>query len=171
MPESPDVSADPAAATEAQDADTNESSDQQQPQKPTETVEFWKNKAREQEKRAKDNAAAATKLAAIEESQKTEQQKLIERAEAAERERDTERALRQVDEWKAQVAKATGLPVDVLRGNDLEEIEAHGASLKALLPEPRTPGYVPAEGRSVTAGTGDPAQQFAQILRQQLNSA
>ena len=34
--------------------------------KPTETVEFWKAKAREQEKRAKDNAAAATRLAEIE---------------------------------------------------------------------------------------------------------
>ena len=132
-------------------------------------MEFWKAKAREQEKRAKDNADAATKLAAIEESQKSEQQKLIERAEAAEKERDQERALRQVDDWKAKVSKDTGIPVDVLRGNDLEEIEAHGASLKALLPEPRTPGYVPNEGRTVATGGGDPANQFASILKQQLS--
>lgn len=52
--------------------------------KPTETVEFWKAQARENEKRAKANADAATKLAELEESQKTEAQKLADRATAAE---------------------------------------------------------------------------------------
>lgn len=54
--------------------------------KPTETVEFWKAKAREQEKRAKANADAAAKLAQIEESQKTEDQKRDDRVKAAEAE-------------------------------------------------------------------------------------
>src|SRR4051794_29887891 len=40
--------------------------------KPTETVEFWKQKSREQEARAKANAEAAQRLAALEESQKTD---------------------------------------------------------------------------------------------------
>jgi hypothetical protein len=47
--------------------------------KPTETVEFWKQKAREQEKRAKDNATAAQRLAEIEDAQKTEAEKNAER--------------------------------------------------------------------------------------------
>lgn len=52
--------------------------------KPTETVEFWKAQARENEKRAKANADAADKLATLEESQKTEAQKLADRTTAAE---------------------------------------------------------------------------------------
>lgn len=64
------------ATTEQQQATTE--------QKPTETVDFWKEKAREQEKRAKANADAAKRLSEIEESQKTEQQKAAERLSAAE---------------------------------------------------------------------------------------
>jgi hypothetical protein len=52
--------------------------------KPTETVEFWKAKAREQEKRAKDNATAAQRLAEIEEAQKSEADKATERLTKAE---------------------------------------------------------------------------------------
>lgn len=52
--------------------------------KPTETVEFWKAKAREQEKRAKDNATAATRLAEIEEANKSEADKATERLNKAE---------------------------------------------------------------------------------------
>ena len=48
-------------------------------QKPTETVEFWKQKAREQEKRAKENAGAAKRLTEIEDSQKTEAEKTADR--------------------------------------------------------------------------------------------
>lgn len=163
MPEQPEAEAVETNAPEEVEAEPT-----QQTPKPTETVEFWKTKARENEKRAKANADAAERLAAYEESQKSEQQKLLERAEAAERERDQERAARQIDDWKAKVSKDTGVPADVLRGSDLEEIEAHAASLKALLPEPRTPGYVPSEGRTVTGGAGSPHQQFASILKQQL---
>lgn len=58
---------------------------QEQPEpKPTETVEFWKAKARDQEKRAKDNAAAAKRLAELEEAQKTETEKVAERISKAE---------------------------------------------------------------------------------------
>jgi hypothetical protein len=133
--------------------------------KPTETVEFWKAKAREQEKRAKENAAKAAEFDKVTEAQKSEQQRLLERAEAAEGALGAVKAAQEINDWKAQVSKQTGVPVDVLRGTDLEEIEAHAASLKALLPEPRKPGSVPGEGRTVQTGTGDPAQQFAELLR------
>jgi hypothetical protein len=52
--------------------------------KPTETVDFWKQKAREQEKRAKENASAAQRLAEIEEANKTEAQKVSDRLTQAE---------------------------------------------------------------------------------------
>jgi len=71
--------------TDAQAAAT-ETDEQDAPKlKPTETVEFWKQKAREQEARAKANAEAATKLQQFEDRDKTEAQRLTERAEAAER--------------------------------------------------------------------------------------
>lgn len=151
--------------TPEQDDTTEDESAEQQAKKPTETVEFWKTKAREQEKRAKENAAAAKKLSELEESQKTELQKAIERAEAAEGVAYALTAAQEINDFKAQVSKRTGVPVDVLRGTNIEEIEEHAASLKALLPEPRKPGQVPGEGRTVTTGTGDPAQQFADIIR------
>ena len=73
------------AEAETVEAPGDDQQDQEQ-QKPTETVEFWKQKAREQEKRAKDNAEAAKRLAEIEEANKTEADKAAERLAAAEAE-------------------------------------------------------------------------------------
>jgi hypothetical protein len=151
-------------------AEDTEDSSQQEAKKPTETVEFWRSKAREQEKRAKENAKAAERLLEIEESQKTELQKAIERAEAAEGAIGALQAAEQVRGWKTAAADKYGVPAEVLRGTDPDEIEEHAQSLQALLPEPRKAGFVAAEGRTVTTGSGDPAQQFASILKQQLNT-
>jgi hypothetical protein len=164
MPEAqPENTVETTGETETED------SSQQEAQKPTETVEFWKSKAREQEKRAKENAKAAERLSELEESQKTELQKAIDRAEAAERALDEQHAANQVQGWKADAAEKFGVPADVLRGTNADEIFEHAAKLKALLPEPR-PGHVPTEGRTVTTGGGDPAHQFANILKQQLSA-
>jgi hypothetical protein len=162
--------AQPEAPVETtEDTDTEDSS-QQEAKKPTETVEFWKAKAREQEKRAKENAKAAERLSEIEESQKTELQKAIERAEAAEGAMGALQAAEQIRDWKAVAAERYGVPAEVLRGSDPDEIREHAISLQALLPEPRKAGFVPAEGRTVTSGSGDPAQQFASIISGQLRA-
>lgn len=58
----------------------------EQVQNATETVEHWKEKARLQEKRAKENAAAAKRLAEIEEAQKSEAEKTADRIAKAEAE-------------------------------------------------------------------------------------
>jgi hypothetical protein len=128
----------------------------------------------------KDAKTKAQQYDAMVESQKTELQKIQERAEAAEkRAADLEaaeaqriadaEAAKQIESWKADVAKKTGVPVDVLRGTTQEDIAAHAESLKALLPDPNARkvggAYVPAEGRGVTT-TADPRQQFADILKQ-----
>jgi hypothetical protein len=164
MPEQQTDTATEAAETAAPEGTEN----QETAPKPTETVEFWKAKAREQEKRAKENAAKASQFDQLTEAAKTELERAQERAEMAEREAATLKAEKEISGWKAQVAKSTGLPADVLRGATLEEIEEHAASLKSLLPEPRKPGHVPAEGRSVATGSGDPAQQLASIIKAQL---
>lgn len=83
-----------APATEAPEATQTETTPPPAPEqpKPAETVDFWKQKAREQESRAKSNADAAKRLQEIEDSQKTEQQRILDRQTAIERERDEARA-------------------------------------------------------------------------------
>lgn len=114
---------------------------------------------------ARENAAAAKRLKDIEEAQKSDLQKAIERAEAAEGALGALQAAEQLRGWKDEISKETGVPAATLRGNDLDEIREHALSIKALLPEPRKAGQVPAEGRTVTTGSGDPAQQFADLIR------
>ena len=58
----------------------------EQQTKPTETVDFWKQKAREQEKRAKENAEAAKRLGELEDAQKSEAEKAADRIAKAEAE-------------------------------------------------------------------------------------
>jgi hypothetical protein len=171
MADEPVVPTPEAAPVETTEAEVETPTPEDPPKptpKPAETVDFWKAKAREQEKRAKENAVKAAEFDKVTDAQKTEQQRLLERAEAAEKERDEERALREIDGWKTQVAKDpkyAGVTAEVLRGATLEEIEDHAAALKALLPEPRKAGQVPTEGRTVATGTGDPATQFAELIR------
>lgn len=114
-------------------------------------------------------------------AQKTELQKIQDRAEAAERRAaeleaaeqkraaDAETA-RQVADWKTQISKATGIPAGALRGGTKEDLQAHAEELKALIPDPNTRrvggAYVPTEGRNVGTGGSDPAEQFAAILKQ-----
>ncbi|MGX7727591.1 hypothetical protein [Rhodococcus sp. 5G237] len=74
--------------TDVTETETEDQQDveQEENQKPTETVDFWKSKAREQEKRAKENAAAAKRLAELEDAQKSETEKFTERLSKAEAE-------------------------------------------------------------------------------------
>lgn len=67
-------------------ATETEATTEQNEQKPTETVDFWKSKAREQEKRAKENADAAKRLSEIEEAKKSESEKVADRIAKAEAE-------------------------------------------------------------------------------------
>ena len=71
---------------EATATGTEATTEQQAEQKPTETVDFWKQKAREQEKRAKENADAAKRLADLEDAQKSETEKAADRIAKAEAE-------------------------------------------------------------------------------------
>lgn len=161
-----------AAATETGAEATQESASKP---KPTETVEFWKQKAREQEARAKANAEAATKLAAFEDRDKTEAQRLAERAEAAEkRANETEaRALR------LEIAAEKGLtPAQAKRlvGASREELEADADDLlehfkPAVTTEESATEAVARDldlgQRGTTAAAGDPAADFAKFLKRQ----
>jgi predicted phage tail protein len=71
---------------EATATETPGTEQQSEAQKPTETVDFWKAKAREQEKRAKENAEAAKRLSELEDAQKSETEKAADRIAKAEAE-------------------------------------------------------------------------------------
>lgn len=129
--------------------------------KPTETVDFWKQKAREQEKRAKENAKAAERLAALEESQKTESQKLAERAEAAER--SAQEAQRELS--RLRVLSEVSLPAELhefVIGNDEDELRAKAQKLKAQFT---------AGAQSIDVGQGPRGTQTAPSMSQLIRQA
>jgi hypothetical protein len=115
-------------------------------------VAKWKELARKNEARAKENAEAAKRLAEIEESQKSETQKLQERAEVAEKAHGdaTEELMR------LRIAIAKGRPEIAarLRGSTEEEIAADADELLALLDTAKAPGVKPGD---VLVGTRTPA--------------
>jgi len=98
-------------------------------------VEKWKALARKHEEQAKANSAAAKRLAALEEAQKTAEQKAAEARTAAEKERDDAR----LELLKRDAADEAGLPkswASRLRGTTKEELEADAKELaKDLAPK------------------------------------
>lgn len=109
-------------------------------------VAKWKALARKHEAQAKANADAAKRLAEMEDANKSELQKLQERAEAAEkRSADTEARL-----LRAEIAAEKGLPAALaarLTGDTKEELEADAEQLLALVGKP-------APGKSADALVG-----------------
>lgn len=126
--------------------------------KPTETVEFWKQKAREQEARAKANAKAAERLTELEESQKSEAEKLSDRAAAAEAEAEKARA--EALRWRT--AAKHGISDEdaelFLTGTDEETLTRQAERLAARSVPPKGT-YVPGAGTE----PGTPPPLDAQI--------
>jgi hypothetical protein len=127
--------------------------------KPTETVEFWKTKAREQEKRAKENASAAERLAQYEESQKTEAQRAADRLAAAEQDAATARA----EALRYRIATRFKLSDDdaetFLTASDeetLTKVAERLAALNQAQTAPGTPAPDPSQGtRGQPSGKND----------------
>ena len=91
-------------------------------------AEKWKEMSRKHEGSAKSNADKAKAFDAFEESNKTEMQKVADRATAAETQvaELTSRAMR------AEVAAAKGIPANLLSGTTSEELEASADALLAF---------------------------------------
>ena len=143
-----------ATATEAE-----ASTEQQNEQKPTETVDFWKAKAREQEKRAKDNKAAADELAQIRDAQKSESEKAADRIAKAEAEvatvpnkvadalREHLVALHEIDQDDAEL---------FLTGTDPELLLKQVTRLLGQSDKRKKQGnFVPREGNTTTSVESD----------------
>lgn len=117
----------------------------------------WKAMARTWEKRAKENADAASRLAEIENANKTEAQKQAEALEAAlQRESAATSQL-----LRYEVAADKGVPPSLVRflaGTSREEIEESAAALLEAIPgAPGSPPRAPAESaQAVNALAGQP---------------
>lgn len=127
----------------------------------------WKAEARKHETRAKENAAKAKQFDELLESQKTESQKLTDRAAAAEKERDEAR----VDALRARVGASKGLPadiVDLLKGSTEDELMAHADRLAAHFKATLRPSGQADQGtRGTPTGTA-PRDQFADFINKQM---
>ena len=132
--------------------------------KPSETVDFWKQKAREQEKRAKENADAAKRLAEIEESQKSEADKTADRIKLLE----TEAADARREALRFKVASEFGIASEraelLLTGSDEETMRRQAEALKGETDERKKQGNrVPNEGRDNHPAKGSKGQAFAEF--------
>lgn len=161
----------------------HEQGTEQETQKPSETVDFWKAKAREQEKRAKANADAAKRLQEIEDASKSETDKLTERATQAEHTAQ-EWAQRYQTLVKDQAitkaaAEARAIDVDVVTAligdqvtvNDQGAVEGLDKALRDLVKtKPHLFNTTPAGTRDAGAGSitttrATPAQLFADAFQ------
>lgn len=146
---------DTQGATEQQQQDTSGDTQQQADKDWKAEADKWRELARKHEKDSRARAGAAEKLAALEESQKTEAQKVAERADAAEkRAAESERNLA-----RYRVAVAKKLPaelVDRLRGDTEEEIAADADALLALVKVTNgDPKPDPSQGSRTASGAPD----------------
>jgi hypothetical protein len=125
-------------------------------------VEKWKAMSKKNEQRAKENLDKAKRFDEFEEANKTDMEKLLARAEAAEKAvlDASARTLR------AEVAASKGVPLELLSGATQEELEASAdiaLAFKGTMPKAATP-----EG---AGNVGEPISGVTQIVsRDQLKS-
>jgi hypothetical protein len=135
--------------------------------RPTETVDFWKRKAREQEDRAKANAKAAEKLKEIEDRDLSELQR-------AQRDRETlaeENARLRSESARNRVALQKGLPAEIaetLNGSNEEELAAHADRLIAWRGNqaPPAPRPDPGQGPRPTSPAQDEDAEYSRFFPQ-----
>lgn len=100
--------------------------------------------------------AAAERLKEIEEKDKTNLQKATERAEAAEAKLAERDAADAIAKAARDVANATGVPVEALRGSSRDEIEAHAEVLKPFFAKDAAPSVNTGSPSTDEKGSGDP---------------
>lgn len=124
--------------------------------KPTDTVDFWKQKAREQEARAKSNATAAQRLQEFEDAQKTESQKLADAT--AKAQRDAEEARSEATRYKvAATHKVSSDYFDLLGSGDEETVTGRALLLAPLLSAAEENVQLKAEIEALKTGKPGPA--------------
>jgi hypothetical protein len=129
-------------------------------------VDFWKTKAREQEKRAKENAEARRQLDELTESRKSEVEKAQERAQAAEAEAATLPAkvadalkshlvaLHEIDTEDAELFLTASDPELLLK--QVAKLTSRGSGKKQ--------NHVPREGNNPTPNNNSEEREVARAL-------
>ena len=135
--------------TDAPDAGT------EAPEAPAQETD-WKSEARKWEDRSKANHTALDDLTGKYQSVTAERDTLAQKV--AEFEAKEQRAA-----LAAEISEATGIPAAALRGDTREELEAHAAQLKSLLPTtaPAIPG---AAQKPSSSAPVDPVREFTRNL-------
>ncbi len=144
--------------------------DQQSTDEPARAEVDWKTEARKWEKRAKENAEAAKRLAEIEEAQKSEAEKVAERLAKAERAaaEAEARALRREIALEHKLSKDDAALLDAVSDEDaMRRLAARLAEQAAERDRhiSNNGAYVPAEGKTPPALNSD---QLEQSLRKAL---
>lgn len=149
----------------------NETAEQEQPQQGAEQPQGsevdWKAEARKWERYAKENKAARDELDALKAAQMTEQEKLVKRAEDAERRLAEANAAIQHSKDVAEVAAESGVPASLLEFcADRDAMEAfakqYGGAQQAVhaaAPAPATRIARPADVRKTNA------EAFAEMFK------
>lgn len=111
------------------------------------------------EDRAKANKEARDKLDALEAEKLTNEERLQKELDELKSEKAKAEAKAERDALVAAVATEAGLPPGVLSGTTKEELEAHAASIKALMGTVKPP----ANDTAASGTQGTPITQAAQI--------
>lgn len=141
-------------------SDTEPTNDTPQPatgdlEKALAEAEKWKALSRKNEEQAKANADKAKRFDEIEEANKTEQEKLLARAEAAEKKLAEREAQDAAKSLAAEVAEAKGVPATALRGSTREELEEHADQLLSMIPKKQPAPSADGQGEGDPIGEGD----------------
>jgi len=126
----------------------------------------WKTKAREWERRAKDNKTAADELATIKESQKTEAEKATERLASAERKvaEAEARVLRRDVAIEYKLTKGDAAIMDTLTGED-DAMRALAVRLGGQAADEKKHGnHVPREGATSTTVEGEAVETVRELF-------
>lgn len=112
-------------------------------------AEKWKSNSRKNEQAAKTNAEKAKAFDEFQESQKTEMQKLTDRADAAEAKASAVEALA----LRMEVAADKGIPASLLTGSTKDELEAAADALLAFRGDKAKPDFGAGDrGKPITEG-------------------
>lgn len=137
-----------------------------------ETGTDWKAEARKWEKYAKENAEAKKELDALRAAQMTEQEKLVQRAEQAERELADARAAIQHSKDVAEIAAKSGVPAALLEFcADRAAMEQFAEQYGGTAPQTHSAPAAPAS-RVVRGEKGEPSngEVFASLIDQLFTS-
>lgn len=126
----------------------------------------WKSMSRKWERLAKSNSEKAKSFDEIQEASKTELQRAQEKAKRAEDELAELKAKAELAETRAKVAKDTGVPAELISGDDEESMRAFAEAVAkwgkpSSAPRTRKPG-------SFSADAGDGRDAAKRELARQL---